>query len=205
VNRPSLGTVLAATACIVALSSTGVAADAASLISGSQIKANSITTKQIKNGTLTNADMAPGTLTTGPQGPKGDTGPSHVYYAYKDAYVTVPHGTASGSSDDSITVGLLSVPAGSYEISAKAVLSHTGSGTNFADVDCKLTAAGNYDYSHGRVGEGADWSTLSDELAITTASPTTIKLGCANWNATDDGAISYVKILATQVGAITIP
>lgn len=207
-NRPSLGTILGATACLVALSSTGVAADAASLISGSQIKPHSITGKQIKNGTLTSAALAPGTLTQGPQGlqgVRGPIGPSNVFYAYRDNYVTVPHGTATGGNDDSITVGLLSVPAGSYSITAKAVLSHSGGGTGFADVDCKLTAVGNYDYSHGRVGQGADWSTLTDELAITTAAPTTIKLGCGNWNATDDAAISFVKIVATQVGAITIP
>lgn len=207
-NRPSLGTILGATACLVALSSTGVAADAASLISGSQIRPHTITAKQVKNGSLTSAALAPGTLTTGPRGPQGvpgPVGPSDVFYAYKDAYVQVAHGSATPGHDDTVTVGTLNVPAGSYAISAKAVLSRWGTGTSSPDVDCKLTAVGNFDYSHGQINDTAGWSTLTNELAITTSTPTTIRLGCGDWNATDDAAISFVKIVATRVGAVTIP
>jgi hypothetical protein len=77
IRRPSLGTVLGATALLVAIAGTGAPAEAAKLINGKLIKAGTITSKQIKNGTITNADLAPGTLKAGkvgPAGPKGATG-----------------------------------------------------------------------------------------------------------------------------------
>jgi hypothetical protein len=78
-RRPSAGTLLGATALVVAIAGTGAPAEAAKLINGKLIKAGTITSKQIKNGTITNADLAPGTLRTGgvgPAGPKGDAGPA---------------------------------------------------------------------------------------------------------------------------------
>jgi hypothetical protein len=73
-RRPAPGTVLGATALLVAIAGTPYAAEAAKLINGSSIKANTITTKQIKNGTITTADLAAGTLKAGGVGPRGATG-----------------------------------------------------------------------------------------------------------------------------------
>lgn len=77
-KRPSLGTVFGAGALVIALGSTGVAADAASLITGKQIKNNSVTGKDIKNGSLTKADLARGTLPAAINGAAGRDGAAVV-------------------------------------------------------------------------------------------------------------------------------
>lgn len=91
-KRPTLGTILATTACIVALSSTGVAADAASLITGKQVKDHSLTGKDIKAHSITAANLAPGVVTSGPQGPQGPQGIPGVPGSAR-AYVMVNSGS----------------------------------------------------------------------------------------------------------------
>lgn len=76
-KQPSLGAVgalLGTTSLVIALGSTGVAADAASLITGKEIKNSSVTGKDIKDGSLTKADLAPGTVTGGATGAAGAPG-----------------------------------------------------------------------------------------------------------------------------------
>jgi hypothetical protein len=51
------------------------AGSAVKLVTGKQVKNNSLTTKDVKNGSLLKADFKPGQLPTGAQGLKGDTGP----------------------------------------------------------------------------------------------------------------------------------
>jgi len=79
-HRPTTGTLLGATALVIALASaTGGAAEAAKLIPGKLIKPNSITGKQVKDGSLTADDLVPGTIpagTAGPAGPAGTAGPA---------------------------------------------------------------------------------------------------------------------------------
>lgn len=207
-KRPSLGTVLGATACVIALSSTGVAADAASLISGKNIKANSITTKQIKNGTLTNADMAPGTLTTGPQGPRGvagPTGPSNVYASYHDAGVSLARILLIGPVQP-VTVLSLSLPAGSYSIVAKATIvdneasgvtktcTLNGPGGNSDQAVVNVPANGSQSVSVEVVGSSASAST-----ATLTCSASTYLLG----NPAPDVSATWSKIIATSTGSLT--
>jgi hypothetical protein len=74
-RKPALGTVLGATALAVALTSTGGVAEAAKLINGKFIKANTVTTKQIKDGTIAPADLSAAAKVAGPPGPTGATGP----------------------------------------------------------------------------------------------------------------------------------
>jgi hypothetical protein len=70
--RPSPGTVIACIALLVACTGT---ATAATLITGKQIKNNSVTTKDVKNKSLRAGDFRPGTLLRGPAGAAGATGP----------------------------------------------------------------------------------------------------------------------------------
>ncbi|MFT4288538.1 collagen-like protein [Nocardioides sp.] len=122
-RRPSTGTVLGATALVVALAGTGTAADAAKLISGNTIKPNTITTKQIKDGTLTVADLAPGTLATGstgpagPAGPKGATGPAGAngVSGFQTVQATSPS-VASGA----VATAMASCPTGKKVLGATA-------------------------------------------------------------------------------------
>lgn len=62
-KRPSLGTLLGAAALVIAVGSTGVAADAASLITGKDIKDGSVTGVSIQDGSLTGADIQDRSLT----------------------------------------------------------------------------------------------------------------------------------------------
>jgi hypothetical protein len=82
-HKLSAGTVLGATALVVALAGTGAAADAVKLINGSLIKKNTVTSKQIKDGTITTRDLAPSLRARtpgvpGPAGPAGAPGPRGV-------------------------------------------------------------------------------------------------------------------------------
>jgi len=56
----------------------GVGAAGSSFISGSQIKAGSITARQLAPGSVTRTKLAAGAIpkVAGPQGPRGDTGPA---------------------------------------------------------------------------------------------------------------------------------
>jgi Collagen triple helix repeat (20 copies) len=45
-------------------------------VTSKKLAPSSVTTKTVKDGTLLRTDFAPGQLTGGPQGPKGDTGPT---------------------------------------------------------------------------------------------------------------------------------
>jgi hypothetical protein len=125
--RPSPGTVIACVA--VVLACTG-SATAATLITGQQIKNNSLTTKDVKNKSLRAGDFKPGDLprgpagvagATGPQGPQGSQGPqggpglSAIEYEYagtsfdsaspKEAEVTCPEGKTAISAGYNIVAG----------------------------------------------------------------------------------------------------
>jgi hypothetical protein len=71
--------VVALLALFFAIGGPSFAADTASsavkLVTGKQVKNNSLTTKDVKNGSLLKADFKAGQLPAGTQGPKGDTGP----------------------------------------------------------------------------------------------------------------------------------
>lgn len=69
--RPSPGTVIACIALVVACTGS---ATAATLITGAQIKNNSVTTKDVKNKSLKAGDFKPGQLPRGPAGAQGATG-----------------------------------------------------------------------------------------------------------------------------------
>jgi hypothetical protein len=207
-KRPSLGTVLGATACIIALSSTGVAADAASMISGKNIKANTITTKQIKNGTLTPADMAPGTLTSGPQGPQGlpgQAGPSNVYASYHDAGVSLARIFLIGPVQP-VTVLSLSLPAGSYSIVAKTTI--TDNEASATTKTCTLNGpGGNSDQAVVNTPANGAQS-VSVEVVGTSASASTVTLTCTPstyllGNPAPDVTATWSKIIATKTGSLT--
>ena len=71
-RRPSPGTVIACVALFVACTGS---ATAATLITGGQIKNNSVTTKDVKNKSLRATDFRPGDLPRGPAGATGAQGP----------------------------------------------------------------------------------------------------------------------------------
>jgi hypothetical protein len=115
-------------------------------------------------------------------GPPGPPGPSHVFIAKADLPV------ALGTSDTSVVA--LSVPAGSYAISAKVVVIGVP-----ANGSCLLTTG---DLSLGTLGNGYAVLALQDAAAFT--SQTVIRLACKS---TVSPAFAERAVLsATQVGGV---
>lgn len=135
----SPATVLAGVAVFIALGGTSIAASG--LINGKKIKPGTITAKQIKNKTITQSKLNPATVATlrgargeqgpqgapgprgepGPQGasgPKGEPGPASLPAAFEDESQVVEIPTNAGAVD----LAELTVPAGRYLVTAKAVL-----------------------------------------------------------------------------------
>lgn len=168
---------------------------AARLITGKQIKNNSITRKDIRNNSVTGKDiknrsvrprdLAPGvlgTLNTSAFEATRDSGPTNVPGSENPPYTTVA--TLSG------------VEPGAYVIFAKTDLGNASGGHSF----CKLTAQGESDLSaHGvRPGYVAEAHHLQLLHAFTT--PGTVTLGCYSrftWRTND------TKIIAIRVGKAT--
>lgn len=120
-------TVMAVIVAVVALVlSAGAGATASLLITGKQIKNNTVTTKDIKNRTLKAKDLSLGAKSKlrGPAGPAGATGPQGPAGAlglpglsgFEVVTRTVPIGSLLGSTD-SVTAAC---PAGKKAISATA-------------------------------------------------------------------------------------
>lgn len=87
----------------------------AALISGKDIKNESVTSKDIKNGSLKGKDFKAGQLPAGTQGPPGATGPAGPSDGYMNAT-----GASSPISSPAVTtteLARLSLPAGSYMVS----------------------------------------------------------------------------------------
>jgi hypothetical protein len=158
--------VVAMIALFVALSGTAVATTSA-LITGAQIKNNSISGVDIKNKSLTPTDFrgsvrgpagpAGATGATGPAGPigaTGTTGPAGPPGAQglqgaqglrgpSDVYEHRLIGTVNGASSSPpqvLSLTLSNLPAGSYTIFGKALIAKSWPGTGEWSADCTLRA-----------------------------------------------------------------
>ena len=103
-------------ALFVALAGT---ATAAKVISGRQIRNNSVTTRDIRNGTLLSRDFRAGQLPAGPRpagpaGPPGSGGVTGLTYAGDSAPLT-----AAGTRDDEVYV-VAACPPGRYPVGGDA-------------------------------------------------------------------------------------
>jgi hypothetical protein len=168
---------------------------AARLITGKQIKNNSVTGKDIKNNSATGRDIKNrsvrrkdlargvlGTLNTSAFEATRDSGPKNVPGSSPPAYATVA--TLSG------------VEPGAYVIFAKTDLGDASGGHSF----CKLTAEGDSDVSAH--GVRPDFVAEAHHLQLVHAftSPGTVTLACSaryTWEAND------TKIIAIRVGKAT--
>ncbi|MCO5316534.1 MAG: hypothetical protein M9938_10305 [Solirubrobacterales bacterium] len=131
--RVTPATVIAGLALFVALGGTSIAATG--LINGKQIKPGTVTAKQIRNRTITTAKLAPATVKglrgrvgpTGATGQKGETGAAGVTgpagpAALPAAFENESDQLAIPANAGAVDLAELSLPAGRYLITAKAVL-----------------------------------------------------------------------------------
>ena len=140
--RNGIPAILIAGALLVGSAAGG--ASAALLITGKQIKDNTVTTKDIKNGTLDTKDMSAKTITslkgargpagiagaTGPTGPAGASGVSGYQLVSNSAVVTPDTGGEVTAT----------CPAGKRLLSGAASWTDSFDGTQ-VDVDISTTAA----------------------------------------------------------------
>jgi hypothetical protein len=147
-----------AIAAALLLGSAAGGASAALLITGKQIKDNTVTTKDIRNGTLDTKDMSSKTIaslkgargpagTTGPSGPAGSSGVSGYQFVSNSAVV------AAGAGSDGVTA---TCPAGKRLLSGAASWTDSLDGTQ-VDLDISTTAA---------TGWGFNSLTTADTLTV---------------------------------------
>ena len=180
-----------------------------------QLRNGAVTSAKVEDRTLTARDFNPGVRLRGPAGPRGatgptgPTGPSTGYGAYHDAYVEVPSDNASAPT----TILSLSLPAGSYVVSAKAVVT-IGTANNFSRAACKLSApSGDFDESYLEaqlVGSASrEVGTLAFNLGTYLGSSGSVHLTCNRRNpltptltGADYMGAARAKITAVKVGTV---
>jgi len=184
-------------ALVVALSGVSYAAV---LVTGSDIKDNSITSKDIKDKTIKTKDISADAKDalkgkTGPAGPTGATGPvgpSNAFSVFNDNVTLL--------TTTSKTVLTLSVPAGSYTASAKAIVFHTaGAGTT---ATCILAGGGQFDYALATpYDSAASYAMLTNQIVFTTVAPSNVTLSCYSNGGTN--YVTWKKVTAIQVGSVS--
>ena len=184
-------------ALVVALSG---ASYAAVVVTGSQIKDNTVTSKDIKNKTIKTKDISADAKDalkgkTGPAGATGATGPigpSNAFSVFNDPVTLL--------TTTSKTVLTLSVPAGNYTASAKAIVLHTaGAGTT---ATCILAGGGQFDYALATPYDSASsYAMLVNQIVFTTTTTSNVTLSCFSNGGTN--YVAWKKVTAIQVGTVS--
>ncbi len=189
--RPSPALIVALVALVVACAGS---ATAASLITGKQIKKNTVTSKQIKNRTLRAKDLHTSAAKTlegpkgdpGAPGPVGQVGPSDVYSA---------RATTSTAANNTAVLSL-NVPAGSYLVTAKAMLLYDDAGPSLSEFECRLGTGAVSDRSRSTMSP-FNRDTVPFQLTFQSAGTARISLVCDGVNIkVEDRAISAVRVRA---------
>jgi hypothetical protein len=186
---PSPSLIVALMALVMACAGT---ATAASLISGKQIKKNTVTSKQIKNRSLRTKDLHASAVRAlkgrkgdpGAPGLVGAVGPSDVYSAR----------AASPTPANNTAVLSLDVPAGSYLVTAKAMLLYDDAGPGLSEFECRLVAGTASDRSRSTM-DPFTRDTVPFQLAFQSAGGARISLVCNGGNIkVEDRSISAVRV-----------
>lgn len=135
---------------------------------------------------------------TGPAGPQGDTGATGPQGATGDAGATGPQGPSGVISsysqlvespsfpyspvDPNVWTTLVSttVPAGNYEVSAKAYFYNADTTGNDALVTCQLYAPTSVDYSYATIPNHG-YETVPTQMEVSVTESTQLKFTCNNY------------------------
>jgi hypothetical protein len=93
------------------------------------------------------------------------------------------------------------VPAGAYAITAKAFV--TNNNSSRVGVNCRLTAGANFDESTATVSGSNSSQALALNVVHTTTVPRAITLSCKNLSSGANTTMSFIKIVATRVNAVS--
>lgn len=195
----SYATVASTAALVVALGGTSYAA---AMITGHDIKNNTVTSANVKNHNLrlkdfsssarsglhgaTGATGATGASgATGPQGIQGPIGPSNAYSVFND--------NATAITGTTKTVLTLPLDAGSYVVNAKA--EYYGPNTY---VVCILSGAGQTDQQVLWNSAGG-YGPLANQLVLSSPTSTSVTYNCYG----SGGALYYKKLTAIKVGSVS--
>jgi hypothetical protein len=198
--KASPAMVVASVALLISLTGTSVAAVQQVLprnsVGTKQLKKNAITTKKVRNGTLVRADFRRGTLLRGPAGPAGQRGPSDVRQ--------ILNGGTTAWSGSFATQRSLSLPAGTWLVTATLGVDSQGAAGTMQTCTCRLAVGGavvdQVDLTlgaNGTVNERAAL-TLQGGRAITASGPA--ELQCQSTGA---GRVTHASLSAIQVANLS--
>jgi hypothetical protein len=184
--RLSYANVIASIALFIALCGGTAVAKHSRLITGKQIKNNTVTSADIKNYSLQAKDLKKGLIASAASAPIQ----SAAFQASRDA------GPAGVEPSQSYTgVASLSVAPGSYVVFAKVDMQSDQQDSS----RCRLTAEAGLDESNRGLRANGTGEAHNLQLAHTFTQPGAIALTCrtssGNWSASD------TKILAIKVGS----
>lgn len=181
----------------------GTGAVAATLITGAQIKDNTVASVDVKDETLKSVDVKNGTLR------KGDFAPGVLprgYTAYDSSYVDLPAGAGT------TTVLELALPKGTYLVTASGGVNNNGVQVDYP-VTCSVVAgsssvvlATNFGLgANGEVGE-TQWGAASTVATLPSAG--TVRIECvraSNWASGNflRPSISAVSVQPGQLVALS--
>jgi len=190
------GTSVAAVQQVLPRNSVGAKHVKKNAITAKHVKRAAITTNEVRNRSLTRADFRRGTLLRGPAGPGGQRGPSDVRQ--------ILNGATTAWSGNFATQRSLSLPAGSWLVTATLGVDSQGAAGTTQTCTCRLAVGGavvdQVDLTLGAnstVNEKAA-ITLQGGRAITAASST--ELQCQSTGA---GRVTHASLHAIQVANLT--
>ena len=174
----------------------------ASSVGTPQLKANAVTGGKVKNHSLTGPDILLSSLGTVPSAARAVTADTATHATSADTATTA--GTAYSTHFESAlslpgtptTVASLSLPAGSYALSAKAQVD-TLSASDI--VECDLVAGTNTDRSFVQGGATHQSQILTNNLVSQFAAAGQVQLSC---EAITGGTLSQVRLTAIQVANV---
>lgn len=201
--KASPALVVASIALLVALTGTSVAAVQQVLprnsVGAKHVKKNAITTKKIRNGTLLRADFKRGQLprgVRGPAGPAGQRGPSDVRQ--------IADGTATAWSATFATQRSLSLPVGSWLVSATLAADSNAAAGTTQTCQCRLSVGGTVvdqvELTLGGSTESSERAAITLQGGRTLAAAGTADLQCQS---TGTGSVLHPSITAIQVATLT--
>ncbi|MCY4728691.1 hypothetical protein NYO98_20595 [Nocardioides sp. STR2] len=207
------GRYAAVTSTLALVVACGGASYAAIVVTGAQIKDNTVSTQDIKDRTIKTKDISAGTKdalagevgpagpagatgAVGPSGPAGPAGPAGGSYPSKVYSVAAENFTwmVPGSLQQ---VASLPVPAGTYAAFAKATIGTNGSGGGH--VQCELSGGGQVDRQLvTNDGPGYAYEVTYTQIVFTTDTATDVALSCFGTSA---NYVHMEKVTAISVAS----
>ena len=177
-----------------------------SAVTKSKIRKNAVTGSKVKNGSLRAKDFKAGDLPAGAQGPQGVPGATGAR-GPSDAYVDGTGAITPLNMSGATQVAALSLPPGSYVVTAKLLADNDSVGP--ARMDCTLNGptGAQLDLMKLRLaGTGQpnlEFGSMSLASALTLTASGTVRLNCTPLEAPSPSmTVGFRELVAINVGAL---